>query len=431
MLQQTRINPIDVPMPTSGTSILFFNLAGYLCIKDDTGAVKILTNGWGSLDGDIADQTDLIALLNDKFDIPTQTTDDITEGSSNLFLTVTNKDKLDNITVSTPVDLDTLSSRVNDLDAAVVLKGAWDASVGDLPGSGIAQAGWSYIVDTSGVVDGIEFNLNDRIVCLVDNASTSTYSGNWLKLDYTDAIASIDGQTGILKLGTLINSLASKVSLDAADVIAIGDSTTTFGSKKVTLGDLFNQIMNWIGSTFQPMLYSGSNIKTINGESLLGSSNISIPKMFMLKPPIGGIANNTVTRINVTNWSIPVTAGKTYRIEIVGDIVTALTSTGGSMGFIMSSGTASIIGAIEGDIVQTAVATGLKQPIRAISSDPNLAGSFFTTTGVGVANSNHSFIAILALNCITSGVFQVQWGSEIAGSNATLTNTSALFYTEF
>lgn len=108
--------------------------------------------------------------------------------------------KLDFITVTQAVDLDAIESRVNDLDAAVVLKGAWDASAGTFPGAGVAQAGWSYIVSVAGTVGGVAFVVGDRIVCILDNASTTTYASNWLKLDYTDQVSSVAGRTGAVAL---------------------------------------------------------------------------------------------------------------------------------------------------------------------------------------------------------------------------------------
>jgi hypothetical protein len=93
-----------------------------------------------------------------------------------------------------------IAADVAALDAAVVLKGVWDASSGSFPGSGSAQAGWSYIVSVGGTVDGQVFTANDRILAIVDNASTSTYAANWHKLDYTDQVLSVAGMTGAVTL---------------------------------------------------------------------------------------------------------------------------------------------------------------------------------------------------------------------------------------
>ena len=139
--------------------------------------------------------------LNDSaFNITTDDSDDITEGASNLFLTTTERGKLTNITVTQAVDLDTMEADIAALSGAVVLKGSWDASAGTFPGSGSASKGWSYIVTTSGTVDGVSFTQNDRIVALIDNASVNTYTGNWLKLDYTDQVLSVAGKTGAVTL---------------------------------------------------------------------------------------------------------------------------------------------------------------------------------------------------------------------------------------
>ncbi|MGB1278486.1 MAG: hypothetical protein ACPG5V_00885 [Vibrio cyclitrophicus] len=60
--------------------------------------------------------------------------ENMTEGANKKILTATERNKLDNITVTIPVDLDTINSRINELDASVILKGEWDASSGSFPG---------------------------------------------------------------------------------------------------------------------------------------------------------------------------------------------------------------------------------------------------------------------------------------------------------
>lgn len=130
----------------------------------------------------------------------TKTTDDLTEGSTNLYLTSAEQTKLGYISITQAVDLDAIESRVNALDASVILMGTWDASAGTFPGSGTAQAGESWIVSVGGTVGGTEFTANDRIVAITDNASTTAYANNWHKLDYTDAVLSVAGKTGAVTL---------------------------------------------------------------------------------------------------------------------------------------------------------------------------------------------------------------------------------------
>lgn len=135
------------------------------------------------------------------------------------------KAKTDHITVTQAVDLDTIETRVNALDAAVVLMGGWDASAGTFPGGGTAQAGASYIVTVAGTVDGVAFNINDRVLAIADNASTGTYANNWLKLDYTDQVLSVVGLTGAVSKAGL------QAAIDLSGVNTGDETTTTLGSK--------------------------------------------------------------------------------------------------------------------------------------------------------------------------------------------------------
>lgn len=138
------------------------------------------------------------------------------------------KIKTDFITVTQAVDLDAIETRVNALDAAVVLRGSWDASAGTFPGGGTAQAGDSYIVSVAGTVDSVAFALNDRVIAITDNASTTVFAANWFKADYTDQVLSVDGQTGAVSLSAVYQPLDS-------DLTAIAALTTqTFGRARLT-----------------------------------------------------------------------------------------------------------------------------------------------------------------------------------------------------
>lgn len=124
-------------------------------------------------------------------------TDDIAEGT-NKFATAAQLAKVDHLSVTQAVDLDAIETRVNALDAAIILSGTWDASSGSFPGGGSAQAGESWIVSVAGTVDGVVFAVDDRIIAITDNASTGTFSANWHKADYTDLVQSVAGLTGVI-----------------------------------------------------------------------------------------------------------------------------------------------------------------------------------------------------------------------------------------
>lgn len=114
-----------------------------------------------------------------------------------------------------------LESKLNALDNVVVLKGSWDASSGTFPGGGTAEAGDSYHVSTGGTVDGQVFSQNDRLIAIVDNASTSTYAANWIHADYSDVVSSVAGLTGVISIANLLSalSLTNALKSDTSDRI--------------------------------------------------------------------------------------------------------------------------------------------------------------------------------------------------------------------
>jgi hypothetical protein len=139
--------------------------------------------------------------------------------------------KLDLITVTGAVDLDALESSVGAVTAAVVLKGTWDASTLLFPAS--TKAGDSWICSIAGLVDGIQFDVNDRVVALIDDAPNNAYAGNWHKLDYTDEVLSVAGKTGaVTLLEADISDLQSYLLPDDIDTVPklnayVGDTLLT------------------------------------------------------------------------------------------------------------------------------------------------------------------------------------------------------------
>lgn len=122
------------------------------------------------------------------------------DGTKLDFVTVTGAVDLDEhntklgfISVTGPVDLDALNTSIGGLSNVVTLMGLWDASTGLFPTSTLAGESW--IVSADGSVAGIDFTADDRIVALVDAASNNLYA-DWHKLDYTDAVLSVNGKTG-------------------------------------------------------------------------------------------------------------------------------------------------------------------------------------------------------------------------------------------
>jgi hypothetical protein len=75
------------------------------------------------------------------------------------------------------------AAAASSLANGVFLVGDWDASAGTFPGGGTAQLGALYKVTVAGTVGGIEFGVDDSLIALVDNASTTVYAANWFKVE--------------------------------------------------------------------------------------------------------------------------------------------------------------------------------------------------------------------------------------------------------
>lgn len=227
---------------------LNFNLssgeAGY-GIRDNNGTMefKNADGSWTALGGGGGGATqeeveDIVAGLLAGADGVTVTYDDVgnvlTISLTDEAYTSAEKTKVGYISVTQAVDLDAIEARVNQLDAAVVLVGTWDASAGTFPTS--TNAGESWIISVEGTVDGVEFKVGDRIIAITDGASTTVYAANWLKLDYTDRVSSVAGKVGAVTLdkndvglGNVDNttdlnkpiSTATQAALDEAERLSI------------------------------------------------------------------------------------------------------------------------------------------------------------------------------------------------------------------
>lgn len=113
-----------------------------------------------------------------------------------------------------------IQTQLNALANGMFYKWAWDASSWTFPWAGAAQVGWFYSVTVWGTVDSVVFNVWDKLIATTNNASTTIYAWNWIKLDATDEVTSV-------------NSQVWNVVLDADDI----DDTST-AHKFVTSTDL-------------------------------------------------------------------------------------------------------------------------------------------------------------------------------------------------
>lgn len=250
--------------------------------------------------------------------------------------------------------------------------------------------------------------------------ATAATTGDYSDLTNKPTIPSQYNPTagaGISISGTYPNQTIANTSVNT-DSQTLTSSTNTLSISGGNSAPIINS---------NSLALSGQTLtSTVNG--VASSSSIAI---FMRKPLTANVSSTAVVRANITDWSFPVTAGKSYRVEVVSTYQSAATTTGGSLGFVLSTGAGSIFGFMEGDTVNKTAATTLRQPIYAVNATNTTAGSFITTTGVGVINSPHSLYGVVTFNCTASGTFQAQWASEVSDSAAQLNTGSVMYVTEF
>lgn len=154
-------------------------------------------------------------------------------------------------------------------------------------------------------------------------------------------------------------------------------------------------------------------LRFINDSTWSASSPINPENGIVLLSDVPG---DGVVRANVVPWVFPVLAGKQYRFGIVASYQSEGVAVGGSMGIVMPTGAAVVQGFL---IAQGATAIE-SASINAVSSDPDLSESSFTTTGVPIVDQSHFWFGIIKLTCLTSGTLQFQWGAMTAAGGTTL-----------
>lgn len=168
-----------------------------------------------------------------------------------------------------------LQNQLNGVLGGATFQSVYDASTnsaGLVDGTG--TKGHYYVVSVAGVQDfgsgSIDFNVGDWAI----------YNGTiWQKVDNTDAVSSVNGKLGAVSLTTADISEVTNLYFTTARVLATVLTGFTSGAGTVLATDTVLQAMQKIDGNVsgkQSTLVSGTNIKTINGVSILGSGDLTI-----------------------------------------------------------------------------------------------------------------------------------------------------------
>lgn len=144
------------------------------------------------------------------------------------------------------------------LAASPVVKGGWDASSGTFPGSGSADAGDSWLVTVFGTTGSVTFRPGDMLVALTENASTSTFAGNWGRIPGALDPIVVGSASGTANAITVSSTMAVDPSVGQL-LTFVPPSTNTATSVTVT----------WNGTAY-PLIMGDGEIPAI-GEIVGGT----------------------------------------------------------------------------------------------------------------------------------------------------------------
>ena len=210
--------------------------------------------------------------LSNYFNTSTQTSDAITEGSTNLFLTSSERTKLGNTSWTNTGDQTASDFDIKDLTDSTGLRDKWTNKQNALTEWSNISITTSWSTTTISATDttytASDFDIKD----LSDSTSLRT-TWNW-KQDKLTA-------------GTNIQIAADGKTISATD--------TTYTASDFDIKDLSDSTsLRSTWSWKQDALVSGTNIKTVNGNSILGSGKLQI--------------DAGVTSVNTKTWAVTLNA---------------------------------------------------------------------------------------------------------------------------
>lgn len=136
------------------------------------------------------------------------------------------------------------------------------------------NAGWAYKVITAGSYAGKTCEIGDLVICITDG--TSANNDHWTVVQtnidgaVTGPASSTDAHIAVFNGATGKVIKDSGVTLGGAASYGVG-SVASGNTGLVTGGDVYTAV-----NGKQDALVSGTNIKTVNSQSLLGSGNITV-----------------------------------------------------------------------------------------------------------------------------------------------------------
>jgi hypothetical protein len=221
-------------LASSGTQCLHVSAAGLLSGTGADCGSGVGGSTWGSITGTLASQIDLQTALDAKESITNKATD----------FSIVNNTLYPTVQAAKAYTDSKILGLLN-------YRGGYDASGNTYPitggsGGGVILKGDTFVISIAGTLGGNPIQVGDSIIANVDSPGQT--SGNWNTLN--------------TNISYVPENAANKVTS-----ISGASTDTQYPSAKL----LFDQL-----ALKQVALVSGTNIKTINGITLLGSGDLAV-----------------------------------------------------------------------------------------------------------------------------------------------------------
>jgi hypothetical protein len=267
-------------------------------------------------------------------------------------------------------------------------QGGWNAST-NVPAltSSVGTSGYYYVVTTAGST-----NLNGITDWVIGD--WAIFNGTvWQKIDQTNTVTSVNGQTGAVSVGTV-----TSVAMTVPTGLSIsGTPITTSGTLALTLAAGYsiptdtNQT-NWTTAYTQTQQWNGgsTNLVAATGRTSLGGTTVG-QSMFTLTNPSAITfprfnADNTVSALNAADFRTAIGAGTSSTTGTVTSVSGTGTVNGITLtGTVTSSGSLTLGGTLSGVSLTTQVSgtlpvanggTGTSTPSLVAGTNVTISGTW-------------------------------------------------------
>jgi len=284
-------------------------------------------------------------------------TPDATESTAGKLRIATDAERIagtNDTTAMTPLKVaEAIAASSGGVTGALVYRGSYDASTAT-PDLTTASKGDFYIVSAAGALDAVALHSGDHLVFNQDATSPVT-SAMFDKIDSTDAITSVNGQTGV-------------VSLTASDVgaLATGDNVSALTNDA---GYITSAPVSSVNS-----LTGAVNLTAADVGALATGDNVSA-----LTNDAGYITSAPVSSVNTLTGAVNLTAADVGALA-TGDNVSALTNDAG----YITSAPVSSVNSLTGAVNLTAADVGALATGDNVSALTNDAGYLTSTLSADI-----------------------------------------------